>query len=216
MNDITKYGGDGWDDLPDDSGTLLRGAIIKFNSGEFISEKRRLDGDETWAVTGVLALWVLWGDRAPLQYDLAKPGHGLSDRNELGHLDPERWPLGLDGRPQDPWRDSRYVYLVNTRSAADATFTTDTIGGRRGVSELRNSIANVRLAQPGAIPIVKLISLPMPTKFGIKTRPGFEVLDWKVPDRIVPIPNRAPVIMQPAQASLPQPSQPDLDDEIPF
>jgi hypothetical protein len=204
-------GGDGWETLPDNNTSFIRGQIIKFNSGEFQIDKTPLASGTEWIVTGVLVLWVFWKENKPADYKIAGPDGRLPDREELSHQDRSAWPLGLNNEPSDPWRNTRYVYLINAKTAADATFTTDSIGGHKAVGELGNSICNMRLAQSGAVPIVRLVSMPMKTRFGIKTRPGFEIVTWKVPDRVRAVPTAVP----PA-AALPWPTEQGVDEDIPF
>jgi hypothetical protein len=71
------------------------------------------------------------------------------------------------------------MHMINTQTAAEFTFVTDTYGGRRAVSDLKQQVVNARRVRPGAVPIVKLAVATMPTKFGIKPRPALKVVDWR-------------------------------------
>ena len=122
------------------------------------------------------------------------------------------WPPGLNDEPSDPWRDTRYLRLMDPKTGADYTFTTDSYGGRRAVGDLKSQIANVRSVHPVALPIVQLTSTMMPTKFGQKPRPDFKIVDWRgfretTPPRDAGKPTGK--IASPAKAD-------DMDDEIPF
>src|SRR5262249_41984275 len=79
----------------------------------------------------------------------------------------------------DPWHDSRYLYLLDLKTAEDYTFVTDTYGGRRALGDLANQIAKVRCAHPGAIPLISLSSEMMQTKRGSRPKPYFKVLEWR-------------------------------------
>ena len=81
--------------------------------------------------------------------------------------------------PSDPWRDTRYLRLIDPRTGQDYTFVTDTYGGRKAVGELKSQISNVRFAYPGAVPLVQLGSTMMKTSFGLKPRPEFKVVGWR-------------------------------------
>ena len=47
------------------------------------------------------------------------------------------------------------------------------------IGALKQQIANVRMAHPGALPLVQLASAPMKTRFGPKPRPDFKVVGWR-------------------------------------
>ena len=44
--------------------------------------------------------------------------------------------IGRDGKPKDPWQNTRFVYLVNPLSAEAYTFVTSSWGGRQAVNDL--------------------------------------------------------------------------------
>ena len=136
--------------------------------------------DDTYAVLDAKAVWVRWGaDKKPAKQRVTQPGEHHPERHELPDNDEDEWPLGLDGDPEDPWKDNRYVSLINTVTAAELTFVTDTYGGRSAVSDLKKQISTMRRAHPGAIPIVKLSNTLMPTRFGQKQRPELKVVGWR-------------------------------------
>jgi hypothetical protein len=77
----------------------------------------------------------------------------------------------LDGTLVDSvHHDTRYVYLIDRKTAEEVTFVTDSDGGRRAVGDLSNRIALVRVAHPGAAPIVELVAGPWPTRYGMKSK----------------------------------------------
>jgi hypothetical protein len=173
----------GWDEVPE-AGSLIVGFRIKFDFNhtcwEIDGTKIAPDAEDTFAVVGVKLAWLKWGpDKRPTQR-VTQPGQRHPERNDLPDNDEDEWPLGLDGKTaEDPWKDVRYVYLINTATAEECTFVTDTYGGRRAVSDLKSQIANARRVRPGAVPIVKLSVATMPTKFGTKPRPQLKVTDWR-------------------------------------
>jgi hypothetical protein len=211
---LSSEDGGGWDSVPVDNGSLLRGSIVKFNAGAYFADRNPLAADAEFFVVGVLRLWIRWDGRDPVEFITAEPGRKLPGRETLSHLEKETWPPGMDGKPADPWCETYYVYIINTRTAADATFTTHSIGGRRAVRGLAGAIRNMRRSHPGAVPIVGLDCAMMPTDWGPKPRPSFKIIDWKLP--------AAPPAAAPAAVSPPiheetvAPAREDMNDEIPF
>jgi len=47
----------------------------------------------------------------------------MRPREELDEDDETKWPFGLDNKPEDPWKNTRLVYLVDPTSAEIFTFT---------------------------------------------------------------------------------------------
>jgi hypothetical protein len=68
-------------------------------------------------------------------------------RDDLPDQDEALWPPGLGDQPEDPWKDTRYLHLIDPKTAADFTFVTDSYGGRRTASELKRQIGNMRAAK---------------------------------------------------------------------
>jgi hypothetical protein len=91
----------------------------------------------------------------------------------------EAWPL-YNGVPQFPWRDTRYVYLVDSKSAETFTLVLSTWRGIKSVGELAQAVVNIRTAHPGATPIVRMTE-PAADRYGIKPKPKFIVTKWNVP-----------------------------------
>jgi hypothetical protein len=93
----------------------------------------------------------------------------------------EEWGVGLNGEPQPPWRETWVVYLVDTATAIEYTYSNGTNGARIGVSILTRRLEITRaLKGQNICDRVKLESRPMPIKrLGItKQRPEFTHLEW--------------------------------------
>jgi hypothetical protein len=158
---------------------LILGRMLKFQEGRWRIEKEDFHpGNSHFAANGMATCWVKWQERRPVEHLVTQDGQRHPDREELGDLDQRRWEPGLNGEPADPWRDTRYLHLVDKRTGAELTFITDSFGGLRAVGDLRSQIANVRCAHPGARAVVQLGSAQWKTKFGLKLRPQFHVVDW--------------------------------------
>jgi hypothetical protein len=237
---------EGWNEIPESGGSLIVGYKIKFdfNNRCWVVNEVKVEPDtmdEAFVVVGVKAAWLRWGeDKKRPEQRVTEPGQRHPLREELPEFDDEdAWPLGLDGKtPADPWKDTRYIYLISKETAIEHTFVTDTYGGRRAVSDLKQQIANARRVHPDAVPIVKLSIATMPTNYGPKPRPVLKVVGWhgvgpelvpaadepKVqrysPDRITSGPQRmksgAVVDDNEPPAHTDLPPERDPDDEIPF
>jgi hypothetical protein len=134
----------------------------------------------------ITTAWRKRADDKP-EHRITQPGQVHPDRADLPDQDKARWEPGLNGAPSDPWRDTRYLRLIDPRTGQDYTFVTDTYGGRIAIGNLKSQINNVRFAYPGAVPIVQLGSTMMPTSYGLRPRPEFRVVGWRNKhDRTVP------------------------------
>jgi hypothetical protein len=57
-------------------------------------------------------------------------------RATLGDDDPNEWPTGDDGKPEDPWREAALLPLKNPKTGAQYTYSTSSVGGVRAVKKL--------------------------------------------------------------------------------
>jgi len=127
---------------------------------------------------------VKWLEGRPVEYLMRQPGKKLPDRSELGDDDKRDWEAGPDGKPKDPWQNTRFMYFVDPTTGEEYTFSTSTWGGRGAVSDLADQIQRARNTSPGVVPLVELRAAPMLTRFGKKSRPFFKVIDWRRNDEI--------------------------------
>jgi hypothetical protein len=173
---------DGWDDTAAEMDSqFLRGTLLKFADWRWSKGK---DGDEVekgtqFVAIGITAAWVKWVDGKPAQHIKREPGRVLPDREELGDLDASLWQPGPDGKPRDPWQNTRYVYLLDPISMEVLTFSTSSFGGRAAAINLADQIKRMRgLGCASALPVVELGADKMPTKFGMKSKPLFKIVKW--------------------------------------
>lgn len=140
---------DGWDSVPENTGQLIIGAKLKFKDGAWFADGEKVGNakDATFAVADVTVAWVHWLGKKPIEHRVTKPGQRHPERDELPDRDEKLWEPGLDGSPEDPWKDTRYVLLIDIVSAAEFTFITDTHGGRRAVRDLKRQVSNSRRAR---------------------------------------------------------------------
>ena len=142
--------------------------------------------------------------RMGLLYD----GFILPSLNTLGDRDQTKWEIGLDGKPQDPWRHFIYLVLQRTDTGEMFTYTTSSVTGRRAVGNLLRHYDRMQKTHPDFYPVVRL-------KTG-----GFNHRDERV--GWVPVPVFAVVSRMPKDGTATPdtpPSTPpvnDMDDQIPF
>jgi hypothetical protein len=209
MNDLALMTTDGFAVQENSGASMIVGKMLKFSDGRFTVDKTEtMPANTTLVAVGVITAWVRWADSRPSEHKVTQPGQSHPYRDELPDQDQTKWAFGLNGEPADPWRDTRYLHLIDPNTGADFTFISDSFGGRRAVGDLKQQIANVRSVHPAAVPLVQLASTMMKTRFGQKPRPDFKIVGWrgKQDDVAATRASKAAVI----------PAGDDMDDDIPF
>lgn len=206
---------DGWDAQANDSAASpMKGSSVKFDNGAYFigREKTLIEEGRQFVAIDVREGWLFLKKDTPAEYEMRSVGGPKPPRPD-SFTDISTWPDGLDGKPTDPWRYAKFLYLVDPVSAEVFTFTSSTTGGRIGLSDLTSQIQLMRSTRPGAVPIVELQSRPMKTKFGMKPRPFFQVMGWRVKSE-----EATKLIADSADKSGGEGAETvnALDDEIPF
>jgi hypothetical protein len=171
---------DNWDIAADDL-SPVRGSSVKFDAGAYYTgkEKTLIDEDRKFIVIDRSEGWQFLKKDCPPEWVMREPG---TPRPEQPFADECTWPADLNGEPTHPWKYTLFLYLIDAATGETLTFSSSTAGGRNAVSDLTAQIKNMRQMRPGAVPIVTLQSRQMPTKFGKKPRPHFQIKGWKVRD----------------------------------
>ena len=206
---------DGWNDAAQEAGErTIRGTLLKFADWRWTAGKEAtpVENGTKLVALATVAMWVRWEDSKPVEYRFREPGRRLPDREELGHDDESLWDKGPGGEPQDPWRNTRLVYLIDPSTAEAFTFSTSSWGGRSAVIDLGDQIARMRSVHPDAVPIVELRAMEMPTKYGKKSKPAFKVVGWKTADQ-GSMPAELQITVQQAKREV---DEAEMADEIPF
>jgi hypothetical protein len=216
---------DGWEDAAKEAESqILRGTLLKFADWNWTADKENVpvEKDRQLVAVSTAAGWVKWQDGKPVEYRMRAPGERMPEREDLGDDDEALWEAGPDGKPRDPWQNTRFVYLVDPMTAEAFTFSTSSWGGRSAVIDLSDQIKRMRTAYPDAVPVVELHAAPMKTKHGRKSKPLFRVIGWKsaigdgstAPVGTAPSGNggTGPVKRLPAMPT----AKEELDDEIPY
>ena len=104
----------------------------------------------------------------------------LPDVDKLNAAIPEEdWEDGING-PRPPWTKQHVVYLLDPKTAGVFTYINNTAGAAIAVRELRDKVSMMRkLRGANVVPVVELSAKPMKTKFGMKQRPHFKIIDWR-------------------------------------
>ncbi len=168
-----------WDVAPPvEQSDLLRGRTLKFNNGRYFADGVDLTGAHMIA-TDAAVLWVCWDGttRGPAENRVTLPGDRHPSRGELDRFNESEWPVGLDGKPADPWRDTRHLFLTDTKTALPYTLILSSGGGRQAVADLMRQVGVLRRQRgPDALPIIELASGMMQTRYGLKPRPLFKIV----------------------------------------
>jgi hypothetical protein len=119
--------------------------------------------------------------------------------------------------------------LVDTATYSKVTFVTSSLGGARAIDDLGGRIeTRRRLHGDGALPVVELVSAPWTTRFGVKVRPAFKIVEWfgaSAQAQVGITPLQAQIEAKPASAdsstikestAVKKSMAADMDDEIPF
>ena len=159
------------------------GRLIKFlKNGDWVysdTEKKLPDDAEYLAhVDQVATGWIKFnGEGNPPEKIMGRlfDGFDSPEREELGDNDPEQWPAGLSGKPEDPWKETALLVLENTKSRDFVTYNPSTTAQ---VNAVRRLLATYRLRMQtaGLLPIVKLQKGGYQHKqYGWITLPEFQV-----------------------------------------
>ena len=187
------------------------GRLIKFSKeGQFVTSD---DGEPVSDVAEFVALcdqtligWLKFNEDAPpdREMGLLYDGFVMPSRATLGDTDETKWPVGLSGRPDDPWKHQICLVLQNTETQELFTFATSSQTGRRSVGNLLRHFDRMLRMNPGELPVVRL----KPS--------GFQHRD----DRVgwVPTPAFAVVGRAPRDSTAKPDTSPsgDMNDIIPF
>jgi hypothetical protein len=165
-------------------GRVVRGTIIQWNAEKGWHDR---DGGSVpspmlvLGVTTVLRRWVQDenGNMRP-DYIVDQPTPDPAIYNNK--IPKSEWKTGLNGELRPPWEHCCVVYLIDPVSGLIYTFQTTTWGGHRAFDLLNEATVGKRLLFGVKIkPVVALEVRPWKTRFGMKTRPHFQPVDWREP-----------------------------------
>jgi hypothetical protein len=112
-------------------------------------------------------------------------------REALGDLDPGKWPCGLDGNPEDPWKEQMAIPLAR-RDAGGELFVYVARGSvaLNAVADLLGRWRRHPKRQAGLIPVIALQNGTYPSKKfgGFKPKPVLPIVGWVTKDGNPPSP----------------------------
>ena len=95
---------------------MIRGQLLKFADRRWTTgtEATQVADGTTLVAVGTVAAWVRWEDGKPVEQLVRRPGERLPERDQLSHTNEREWPNGPGNEPQDPWQNTRLVYLLRS------------------------------------------------------------------------------------------------------
>jgi hypothetical protein len=163
-------------------GRLIRGDILKCVDGRWAAKDgTTFQEGEQFLVLGTNESLQCWKDGLPSETIVKETGKSLPDVDLLNEKIPEKkWKKGLDNKPRPPWQHQWVAYLIRCVDAAAFTFINSTVGARLAVERLADQVQAMRTLRGAmVVPLVTLGSKPMPTSYGDKLRPHFQIVEWR-------------------------------------
>jgi hypothetical protein len=108
------------------------------------------------AMDQMLVGWVKWSEGKPVEHVMVRVQDGKSSpkREELDDTDESLWEV-RDKRPQDPWKWTAYVPMVDETGEL-FTYSTASAGGHKSLGELSRRYVWHRSNNPSDYPVVEL------------------------------------------------------------
>jgi hypothetical protein len=180
MNDITRYDEDDGFDGSIAGGQLIKGTIARWTETNKWTDRDGLPLPEVLLALACTEAVQHWKNKKQAEPPITtKP---LPDVTALNARVPqETWEIGLNGQPKPPYTHVYVVYLIDPADGSIFTYLNNTVGARIAWEKLRERVITIRaLRGVRCIPVVRLEQRPMRTGFGMKNRPEFKIIDWRV------------------------------------
>jgi hypothetical protein len=165
--------------FPGSGDRFIRGTFARWNDSQGWIDRDGLPLPEMMFVIGHTTVLQRWKNgKAEV-----KTTHPLPDVEELNKAVPvQEWELGLNGKPRPPWELTFVVYMIELKTAAIYTYANSTFGAMLAYNHLEEQIDVMRMLRgEHVLPIVRSEKRPMKTQFGMKTRPHWQIVDWRTP-----------------------------------
>jgi hypothetical protein len=203
---------------------IIQGPLVRFtNEAAWVAaDGEELSPDLELVAVDVLRVVQRWHDEKPIETRVLQPGEKFPDITALNETVPKKeWAEGPDGKPRGPWQAQHIVYLLDPRTMGKFTYATGTVGGAIAVRDLVDSTCWMRRYRGmGVYPVVTLKDVFMPTRFGGRQRPRFDIARWVSLDGggTLLTPTELPAIESPSTAPEVKPvsAKEATDDEIKF
>ena len=185
---------------------------LKYAKGEYSADKKEIPlGTQVIALAG----------HARAEWRNFKTGHSyaapmeeirkLPKRKAPGDNDPDKWEVGADGEPRDPWVFQLAVDVLLKEKTY--TFASSSYGGRTAIGALVEDYASSPEAADGKLPLVALESDSYSYRdYGKVKVPVLRIVDWSDASKLPALPRIGP---KPGRESL-KPAADIIDDDTPF
>jgi len=174
---------------------MVIGSKTKFSNGAFMSvsgKEKTLILPEMWFVVAMFLTlwgWEYWRENDEGKWELIDARMGrVSDKSfkrlkkSPGTVPESQWPINPNsGKPEDPWKPTRRMVLMETGGATLHTFVTSTWSGCAGVDDLIADFTKARKDHSNKYPVVQLSAA---NKQSITTgdsfkAPCFKIVSWE-------------------------------------
>ncbi len=168
----------------EDDGGGPGGPLLKFKKDEhfILGADKIAEGTEYIAhPQEVRKGWSKFENKKLVDEKTGKPvlGFVVPEREELGDLDPKKWPKNDAGQPADPWVKQSFLPLENVTTGQLVVFVTSSHGARSAIATLCGAAArNVHRGNPR---IRLRVGSYKHSKFGRVQVPEFTVIGWDDP-----------------------------------
>ena len=161
---------------------VIRGALVKF-SIDFHWVLQRdgvaLPPDLELIVIDISRIVQRWINAKPIETIILEPGQPFPDMTKLNEEAPEAEWTEKFGKMSGPWQKQMIVYLLDPKTMDRYTFATNSVGGSIATREIVDRTNWMRKLRGAHVyPVVSLSDKFMPTNFGGRQRPHFEIKRW--------------------------------------
>jgi hypothetical protein len=169
------------------STSIIQGTRVKFtNEAKWVTyDGEQLPSERELVGVDILRIVQKWppGDNnnnEPPKTTTLEPGQKFPDVDELNAKTPRaEWRTGPAGQPVGPYERAYVVYLLDPQTVARFTYITPTMGGGIAVRDLAERVEWMRKFRSARVyPVVTLSNTYMPTRYGGRQRPHFNIKRW--------------------------------------
>jgi hypothetical protein len=167
------------------TGSVVQRPIIGFtNEAEWVNKDsdEKLPADRELVAIQHFRVVQKWKDGLPIKDEerVLQPGEKWPDVRRLNDAVPrEEWVDGPDGQPRGPWQAQHVIRLFDPRTMDRFSYPTGTVGGGMCVRDLVDRVKLMRQYRgENVYPVVTLTDTFMPTRYGGRQRPHFNIVKW--------------------------------------
>lgn len=173
---------DGFEGEDQQQSSLLQGTNkLKFtNEATWLGNNRdEVPPDRRLITVDNVRAAVKWGkDNKPVEVIVLEPHQKFPNVVEWNEAIPRsEWIDGPNG-PRGPWQAQHILFAIDPETMDRFSFPTSTEGGVRAVRELVYRIKWMRKLKGHVYPVITLSDTFMPTRYGGRQRPFFDVKEW--------------------------------------